>query len=164
MNEAVPSSIDADEMAKLLAQRECERLIIAYARYIDLGEATRVGALFAEDAVWRSLRSESRGREAIVARFARRERQTRLRSLHVCTNISIDVVSPTEAVGVTYYQLFRANAPSDGFPPPLRSLKMLGIYRDRFVRREGAWRFAERLVDVVFAVPESQARRTPQGI
>lgn len=76
------------------------------------------------------------GREAILAAFAARPpRRTR----HVCSNVVVEVESPTNARGTSAMVLFTA----DG--PPLA-----GSFHDRFALTDDGWRFAERRGSLTF--------------
>ena len=132
-----------DDLERLLAERACESLIVSYSHLIDFGEAGRVAELFTDDGIWESAETTMRGREQIAAGFGRRQANTGRRSRHVCTNVAIDVESATEAQGVCYFTLYRA----DNVEGPVASVEgpeMVGEYRDRFVRTADGWRIAHR--------------------
>jgi hypothetical protein len=134
---------------RLLIERDCERLIVAYSHLIDFGEAGRVGELFTDDGVWESPEATMTGRPQITAGFGRRQANTGRRSRHVCTNIAIDVIGPDEAAGLCYFSLYRADGVEEG-AAPLDGPVMVGEYRDRFVRTEDGWRIARRVASVGF--------------
>jgi ketosteroid isomerase-like protein len=112
---------------------QCTRLIALYANLNDEARWDEVAALYAEDAVMIRPSAPDRkivGRDAILAAFkARAPRATR----HFCSNIVIDVESPTMARGSSAMLLFT----KDG--PPL-----VGSFHDRFLLSQSGWCFAER--------------------
>jgi hypothetical protein len=76
------------------------------------------------------------GRDAILAAFeARAARITR----HVCSNVVIDVESPTQARGHSAMLLFSG----DGRPT-------VGSFDDPFILTADGWRFAERRGSLTF--------------
>lgn len=113
---------------------ECARLINLYALLNDEMRWEEVAELYAPDGVMTRPTAPDApiiGREAILAAFkARPPRTTR----HVCTNIVVDVESPSSARGRSAMLLF-TNAEG----PPL-----IGGFNDRFVMTPDGWRFAER--------------------
>lgn len=112
---------------------DCARLIALYANRNDAADWAGVAALYAADGVMARPTAPDApvvGRAAILAAFqARPPRKTR----HVCSNVVIDVVSPTEARGESAMVLFQP----EGAP-------LVGSFHDRFVRTADGWRFAER--------------------
>jgi 3-phenylpropionate/cinnamic acid dioxygenase small subunit len=126
------------------ARAEISALVYGYAERIDAGDLEGLAALFT-DAVFRSARG---GRYEGAA--AVREVMNRLvilhddgtpRTKHVTTNLVIDV---DEAAGRadarSYFTVFQATARI-----PLQAI-VAGRYHDRFVRVDGRWRFADRLI------------------
>jgi ketosteroid isomerase-like protein len=148
---------------RLLAERECERLIMVYSHLIDGGEAERVAELFADDGVWESESRRADGRAEIRGLFRRRQSKVQRTSRHVCTNIVVDVVSATEAVGLTYYTLYRYEGGEGSTKAPLNGPVMIGDYRDRFVLTSEGWRFSHRRASAAFVQPreETGRKRTP---
>lgn len=114
-------------------EADCARLIALYANLNDAGRWDEVGALYVADGVMTRPTAPDAplvGRDAILAAFkARPPRKTR----HVCANVVIEVVSPTEARGESAMILLQPDH------PPLA-----GSFHDRFVLTGDGWRFAER--------------------
>lgn len=114
-------------------EADCARLIALYANRNDAADWAGVAALYAEGGVMTRPTAPDApvvGRAAILAAFqARPPRKTR----HVCSNVVIDVVSPTEATGESAMVLFQP----EGAP-------LAGSFHDRFVLTAEGWRFAER--------------------
>ena len=117
----------------LLAERDIERLIVAYAAANDAGEWDAVGAMYVEDG--RMSRPTApddfiEGRAAILAAFkARPPRTTR----HIVANIRVDVSGDT-ATATSQILLFTG---ADKAP-------LVGSYHDKMARTPGGWRFSER--------------------
>jgi SnoaL-like domain len=159
--------------------RACEALIFQYAQFIDFGVAEKVADLFAPDGIWESDRTKKVGQDEIRSAFRAREVDRRLISRHVCTNISIETLSLTDATGLTYFTLYRrqrvsppeslapgtsasvpavpsaADSPASGQRPNNKQLatfgpRMVGNYVDRFVVSGDVWKFAHRKVEVAF--------------
>ncbi|MFI6656523.1 nuclear transport factor 2 family protein [Streptomyces sp. NPDC050523] len=123
-------------------------LIATYAELVDTGDFAGVGALFA-DAVFIGSGAPLEGGEAVE----RMLRDTVIlyedgtpRTHHVTTNIAVEVDEATgTAAARSYVTIFQA------LPDlPLQSIAA-GRYNDRFVRRDGRWRFAERRVRIHLA-------------
>lgn len=127
----------ADE--RRAAEADCARLVALYANLNDEARWDELAALYAEDGVmYRPTAPDAgiAGREAILAAFkARPPRKTR----HVCSNVVIDVESPTTARGTSAMLLFTG----DGVP-------LVGSFHDRFVLTGDGWRFAERRGSLTF--------------
>lgn len=148
-----------DDLARLLIERHCERLIADYARCVDFGEAARIADLFTVDGVWEAGDVRMDGRDAIRAGFSRREGVTRRVSRHVCTNVAVDVVSDDEARGLCYlinYRHDRWDGEDPGAPSPAGHPKFVGEYHDRFRRTPEGWRFFHRRCTLGFMRPPSR--------
>lgn len=118
---------------------DCARLVALYANLNDEARWDKVAALYAEDGAMARPTAPDvliSGRAAILAAFtARPPRLTR----HVCSNVVIDVESPTSARGTSAMVLFTA-----GNPP------IVGSFHDRFVLTTEGWRFSERRGSLTF--------------
>jgi hypothetical protein len=114
-------------------EADCARLIARYANLNDAAQWDQLAALYAEDGrMSRPTAPDAfvEGRTAILAAFAGRPpRKTR----HLCSNVVIEVLSPTEATGISAMVLFQP----EGAP-------LAGSFDDRFVLTAEGWRFAER--------------------
>ena len=130
-------------------ERACERLSIAYARHIDFKEYDQFAELFAEDGHL-SAGSVRDGRAAI--RQSLTQRSDRLRSRHVLTNVSIDVLDADHARGITYLTLYRhvGDESLRNEPIELRGPAAVGHYEDEFVRTAEGWRIARRVLRFAF--------------
>jgi hypothetical protein len=148
-----------DELARLLAERECERLIIRYCRLVDFGNAGGIADLFCEDGEWRGVDLHLQGRDQIRAWFTEREQLTRRVSRHICTNVGVDVLSEDEAESLCYMVNYRHDSPDPEprLPVTLEVPKFVGELHDRFRRTPDGWRFARRTVEVSFVRRRSSA-------
>ena len=129
-----------DPLEALLAEREIERMIVAYAAANDAGEWDAVGAMYVADG--RMSRPTApdvfiEGREAIVAAFkARPPRTTR----HIVANIRVDV-SADSATATSQILLFTA----------AETVPLVGSYHDKLLKMPDGWRFSERCGSLDFA-------------
>lgn len=125
--------------ARRAIEWDCSRLIALYANLNDEARWADVAALYTEDGAMSRPTAPDvfiTGREAILAAFlARPPRKTR----HVCSNVVIEVESPTTARGTSAMVLF-----TEGNPP------LAGSFHDRFVLTQAGWRFAERRGSLTF--------------
>jgi uncharacterized protein (TIGR02246 family) len=117
-------------------------LVIAYAERLDAGDLDGVAALF-DDAVVRGARSgdERRGRGAVRRMYEPviiYEDGTP-RTKHVLGNLEVAVDGDTASSQCTF-TVFAAAVP--GHLAPV----LTGRYLDRFARRDGRWRFVDRVI------------------
>jgi SnoaL-like domain len=147
-----------DELARLLAERECERLIVRYCRLVDFGNAAGIADLFCEDGEWRGVDLHLRGRDQIRAWFSEREQLTRRVSRHICTNVAVDLLSEDVAQSLCYMVNYRHDSRyrEPQLPVPLEVPKFVGELHDSFRRTTDGWRFQSRTVEVSFV-----RRRSP---
>jgi ketosteroid isomerase-like protein len=122
-----------DALARLLAEREIERLILDYAAQNDAANWEAVAAMFADNGrVSRPVAPDdfTQGREDILAAFkARPPRNTR----HIASNIRVDVDGDT-ATASSQIMLFTG--------PDMNPL--VGSYADQLALTSEGWRFTER--------------------
>lgn len=123
-----------DSLARIVAERACERLVLDYAAFNDAGDWEAVAALYIEDG--RMSRPTAPddfigGRGAILAAFrARPPRAAR----HICANIRVTLTGGGEARVESQILLFTGS----GQPP------LVGSYYDLCRDTPDGWRFAER--------------------
>lgn len=141
-----------DPIERLLAERECERLVYRYCHLVDHGEAAKVADLFTEDGVWASPEVTREGREKIAKAFQGRQDNAERMSRHCCSTPLIEVESADAARGVTYLQLYRHDgAPGRRFSPLEGQPEFVGEYHDIFTRVPEGWRFKRRTFVGAFA-------------
>ena len=136
---------------KLAITAECRRLVFAYVFYVDHGDGAGLEALFAQDASLE--RGELKLKGCAQIRQALSQRDPLLQTHHHCSTVHIDVHSPEQASGVTYFQLFRyRGAATDGPSKPAvpTSAEVVGEYHDEFVKTPEGWRFQTRVTRAAF--------------
>ncbi|MGD1217671.1 MULTISPECIES: nuclear transport factor 2 family protein [Streptomyces] len=141
-----------DALEELLAQRACERLVVDFARRLDLGEPGTVADLFTEDGVWRWPEGERavRGRAALREYFAGRPAD-RL-SRRVMSNVLVTVDSPATATATSYFTTYRVDGHTGGMVPAGPPVQV-GDYEDAFLRTDGGWLLASRTLVLPFGGP-----------
>src|SRR5262245_22246914 len=125
------------------AREEIRELVARYAQHADRGRFDDLVGLFADDGALRVDDHEPlEGRGAIRAflyatAVALRESGSSRLIRHHVTTCSIEVAGADTASGTTYFLVVSDRGPDHW-----------GLYRDRYVRVGGSWRFAERRVRV----------------
>lgn len=151
--ESAESSEDAAQgLARLLAERACERLIVEFLRRLDLGDPATVAELFTPDGVWEWPQGARRieGREALREYFGSRPAD-RL-SRRMCTNVLVTLESPTTASATSYFATYRVDGYTGGMLPP-RLPANVGHYEDTFRKENGVWLLATRSTFLPFGGP-----------
>ncbi len=124
-----------------------EHLVAEHAWLIDHDQAGRVAALFTGDGRLLGIGPDRVGQAEIQAWASEREAMTGRRSRHVQTNLRLVPVSKTEWRGTVVLTLYRHDGPGKAEPAPL----LVAEYDDTYRRdSDGAWRFAERRLSVLF--------------
>lgn len=125
-------------------------LIARYAELVDAGDFEGMADLLADAGIGDGAApSLLRGRESIAAMFARTTRRYAdgtPRTKHITTNLVLEIEADTsQASARSYWTVLQAVEEL-----PLQPI-LAGRYHDRFVRRAGTWRFAERryFIDLV---------------
>ena len=137
---------------RIVAERNCERLTYRYCRYADFGEATRLAELFTEDGLFATPDMTLRGRDEIAHTFAQRESLIDLRTIHLCTNLDVEVVDEQTARGWVYLCPFRRwREPGSTAPVPSTSPALVAAYEDTYEVVDGKWLIRSRIQHVAFA-------------
>ncbi|WP_055586729.1 nuclear transport factor 2 family protein [Peterkaempfera griseoplana] len=136
-------------VARMLAERACERIIVDFIHRLDLGNPSSVAELFTPDGVWHWPFGDRRieGREALRAYFASRPADRLSRRL--MTNILVTVESEATARSVSYLTTYRIDGYSGGMIEPRLPVNV-GHYEDVFRRVDGVWLLASRTVFLPF--------------
>jgi len=125
-------------------ERACERLIKRFVWLNDSDDNDGLATLFTTDGSYARPMDPTRpirGREAILGVLKGRPPR---RSRHLMSNILVDVLSPTEARGCSYFS-FLSSTELGGTPPLAAEPKLfVGEYRDEFVRIDGEWKIRSR--------------------
>lgn len=128
---------------ELLAELECARLAIAWARFVDLHDNAAVVALFADDGVLHAPGGqEIAGHAAILAALGTRSANRVTR--HMLAPPFITMTGADEAQGVISFTVF------DGFkdthkgtgPMPLQPPVTVGEFHQTYRRTPDGWRIA----------------------
>ena len=130
----------------------CSRLFINYARFVDFGDYGQFVELFTENAIL-SLGFDLHGKEKIRRSMTRRPAD--LRSRHVLSNISIDVIDDAHASGIAYLTLYRHIGPEslDDAAIQMHGPAGVGHYSNRFERTASGWRIASCQLAFAFKDP-----------
>ncbi|MCX4406069.1 MULTISPECIES: nuclear transport factor 2 family protein [unclassified Streptomyces] len=139
---STPIRVPADPAS---SHRAVENLIARYAELVDDGDFAGLGDLLA-DATFIGTGEPVSGSDAIEKMFQDTviiHADGTPRTQHVTTNVAIEVDEAAgTAISRSYITVLQA---LPGFPlQPIGG----GRYHDRFERREGRWRFAERRVRI----------------
>jgi len=131
----------------------CARLVLRSIRAFDEHDWRTYAQLFTEDGVFiraNEPREPLVGPAAIEAALAARP-TTRL-TVHLCTNIEIDVLDREHAAGRCYLLLYSGDAsqPESGAGRRAEAVQRVGEYRDRFVRTAAGWRISRREGRLIF--------------
>lgn len=129
------------ETWELIAREQIRELVAGYAHCADSGRFDELVALFASDGILETPDgAQHSGPVAIGAflgatksRLASATEQALIR--HHVSNLRIAVTGPHEASGAAYFFVVTERGPDHW-----------GRYRDRYVCRDGHWRFAHRRV------------------
>jgi hypothetical protein len=135
------------EIERLLIETACLRLMTDYNIHLDGGDVDAFVALFSEDAVFARVVPALPVAEMVGHDGLRRgvdmtvKASDRLRR-HMLSNARITVISADEAegfcIGLAVY------GPRGTLPVPVGGIELVGEYRDRYRRIDGAWRIVRR--------------------
>jgi hypothetical protein len=127
-----------DEIQQLVATTEIRNLVAQYAQYTDDTRLEEWTGLFVEDARMEAGGQPLEGRPALTEWITGVTSSMKLR--HVMGGVTVTLDSPTEAHGAADMILLAA---VEG------SWVLVGAprYVDRYVKTDGGWRFAERILD-----------------
>jgi hypothetical protein len=144
----IDSSTDSNALVGLLAEHDIRRVLLTYARGIDRRDRDLVESCYWPDAqdwhgTFRGTRDEFL--DWVMPLLAR---QTM--TMHNLANIMIDLETPdtagVETYGVAYH--------SGGKPGDIRWNYAAGFrYVDRFAKRDGQWRIADRITVIEWVAP-----------
>jgi len=144
-----------DPLRALVIERDCTRLTYRYCRFADGGQASRLAEVFTEDGVFTTPDMTVRGRLEIARTFARREALTDLQTVHLCTNVDIEVIDETSARGWVNLCLFRRwREAGTEAPVPDTRPALVASYEDTYATEDGRWLIASRAQRLTFVDPE----------
>lgn len=130
----------------------CTRLINLYTLLNDANDWRGVASLYAPDGSMARPSAPDqpiRGRDAILAAFLSRPARA---ARHIVSNVVVDVQNEAEASAYSVLTLFQGLPNPEG-GLPIRDPKgpLVGFYKDRLVKTDEGWRFAERIGGLDFA-------------
>lgn len=134
-----------NEQTRALIEHACARLVVESVAANDRQDYEAFAAYFTSDGLLHRPSGEPLcGPDEIVASYQLRPRNRLTR--HVCTNILVNVESPTAARGTTYVVLYAADAEQSGgaFGVKCEPRTLIGELEDRFTLTEAGWRISER--------------------
>ena len=133
-----------DRLQRLEDRWELQDLVATYGRAVDDRDVELLRDLYAEDAVFDAVVGPIRGRDAVVEYYFERCRLFGP-SFHVPHSQTVQFIGTDEATGVVTAHA-ELGMEAGTFWVALR-------YYDHYVRHDGAWRFQERKVSQLYAMP-----------
>jgi len=140
---------------RIADELEIRNLVARYADAVTRGEQDRWAATWARDGQWQVIGQTARGREDAVALLAKLTANFALLVQHAPSG----VVEVEGERGRGSWQVTEYGKLVDG-----RALLTIGVYDDEYVREDGAWRFASRRFQLLYAgPPDLSAQPHPFG-
>lgn len=132
---------------QLVDVEACRALVLEFAACIDRRDYDALRGLLAPDATFARPTVPDvviEGADAIVQAF--HGRPAHVESQHLNLNVRVQLTGADTAEAESVVMLFMANANDELVPGKGRpaGAPLLGIWRDRFVRTAGGWRFSQR--------------------
>lgn len=131
-----------DSAERRAIEWDCAQLLNRFYGLLDEKRYDDLAGLFAADGVWVRLGKELIGPKAIVAAMAEREDWI---TMHVVTNIRIDIRDADHAETMQYITLYRHEGwdAAKGPAPVVLPLAILH-HRDHLVREGDSWKFQRK--------------------
>jgi len=126
-----------DRLQTLLDKQDIYELICLYMRGLDRQDETLLLSTFFEDA-WCDY-GFTKGPAAGFVQFCMDALRDHAANQHMVGNVLIDVTGD-EAFGEVYFQAYHKMKTDSGF----NDVTIAGRYLDRYLRRDGVWKFAYR--------------------
>ena len=139
-----------DALARIEAERACERLVARYAIAVNDWDIDAFISLFTPDAVWQRPKVPAlHGHDSIRAFMQTQPTARTLRHVNGLCMVTIadDGATATSISQTTVYDTAKVG----DLPVPVMGVDMVVEYRDVLVRIEADWRFARRDTTVVFS-------------
>ncbi|WP_416425143.1 nuclear transport factor 2 family protein [Pseudomonas sp. App30] len=137
-----------NDIERLLIENACHKQIIRFARLSDLGDYEALVAMFTETATFsRPTKPDVPlvGRRAIFDAFENRPLR---KSVHLVSNIIVDVKDSDNATTRSHIALFTSPLTVELAHKPY----LVGHYEDELQRVDGQWLFASRIGGVDFKI------------
>jgi ketosteroid isomerase-like protein len=139
-----------DTLARIEAERACERLVARYALAVNDWDLDTFVALFTPDAVWQRPKVPAyHGRAEMRAFMEGQPRERTLRHVNGLCVITLDAGGES-ASGISQTTVYETAGKGE-LPAKLSQPVMVVEYRDRMVKVGADWFFARRDTTVVFA-------------
>jgi len=140
-----------DTLSRIEAERACERLVMRYALAVNEWDLDAFVSLFTPDAIWQRPNVPAlRGHEEIRSFMSGQPSGRTLR--HVNGLCMVTVNDDGETAGAISQTTVYDTAGHMAVPAPFSGPDMVVEYRDRLVRIEGDWLFAQRDTTVIFSI------------
>jgi ketosteroid isomerase-like protein len=133
-----------EALQRLVDEAEIKRLGLGYAQAVDRRDMAALTSLFTPDGSIEGAGVERRGHEQI-GRIAARLDRLYDRTYHTVFNQTVAIDGAAAAEGEVYSTAHHLKRQDDG---RTSDYVMVITYRDRYVRTESGWRFAERRLDL----------------
>ena len=144
-----------DSLSRIEVERACERLILRFARLLDIYDYEGVLQLWADDGVLSALGRNHSGHSGLRNWMKRREKDLICR--HFVSNVMIDAIDEAHAVGFSYAATYRIRGWRGREPGPMNPPAYVAEYSDSFRCDPGrGWLFARREVTVALAGVEQR--------
>jgi hypothetical protein len=138
---------------KLTIESECRRLALQFMALSDRQNWSDMCALLTDDATFVRPTDPDHpivGRAEIQAAFEARPASKITR--HICTNVIITALSPSQASGSLYALLFTGSTDNRGELGIIADGRQLvGEFEDEYVHTDQGWRIARRSGRIIFA-------------
>ena len=148
-----PEEIQAAELA-------CGRLVNEYCYAVDDCDVDRFVGVFTDDGVWqRDAQLIFSGREQLRAFFV--SRRENVVTMHVCSNLRVNVIDAQRAEGRSYLTVFRSDRSADPQRMPPALPELVAECFDNYQRTAAGWRIARRVTTLRFrrdATPAESGR------
>ena len=139
-----------DEATRRAIEWDCAQVLTRFINALDEGDYEAMASLMAPDGVWKRPDGDATGPEGLLQAMTGRPRDLRIR--HVISNIVIDAIDETEAIGTTYLTVYRYDGPPPKRgPAPINGPHMVGVSRNKLVRANGKWRIGEKSTERSFS-------------
>lgn len=132
-----------DTEGRLQIEAACRRLVESFALAVDGRDYDRAMPMFTPDAHYEPLGHVLDG-HAAIRRYLDNRPGDRV-TLHIASNIVIDVLDDRSATGRSYVTYVNTAAGGTGDGAPFDGITLIASYDDTFRLSDGAWRFARRL-------------------
>lgn len=130
---------------------QCIQLVVLFAQRVDLAGGDGVSDLFQHDGLYGYDGFELAGRQEIDSFYAERRARGKRLSRHIFTPPALQSAADGSITGWCVLTLYAADCKVDSGASHVSFPIAVMDYHDRFTRdEEGAWRFAQRRVEVQF--------------